>query len=373
MDVQDSRRFRLGYHPALDGIRGVSILAVMVYHSGLIPGGFLGVDVFFVLSGFLITRLLVNEFDATGRVSFRGFFTRRALRLLPALAPVVVVAGAAMLASDPTRRTVLFLLSVVFYAANWAMLNGLPSSMLGHAWSLSFEEQFYVLWPPLLLLLLRTIRRRGLLLALIAGAAGLAIVYRFAIMATPSGMRRLYLGLDAHADPVLIGCATAILCALASFRRTPRAVLAWDRLGALGGLVLVVAFLRARFPIDYVVWSASTIAALASVPVIVAAVLPSSRCAALLARDPLRWIGQRSYALYLWHYPVFYLAGTLVRPGQPIDPLTALAAWGVTAGVAAASYRYIEKPALALKGTLATTRRRRAAEAVVENRVAGGG
>jgi peptidoglycan/LPS O-acetylase OafA/YrhL len=344
---------RLGYHPALDGVRAVSILAVMAYHTGWIRGGFLGVDVFFVLSGFLITSLLLGEFDATGDVSFRAFYARRALRLLPALAPVVLVAGAAMLAWDPSRRTALFLLSVVFYVANWSMLHGLRASLLGHTWSLSFEEQFYALWPPLLLLMLRTIRRRGVLLAVLVGAAALAVVYRFAIMPTPWGMRRLYLALDAHADPVLIGCAAALLFASPWLGRTSRAARGWDALAGLGALVLAAAFLLARFPEDYARWSASTLAALGAVPLIIAGALPSSRCARLLGREPLGWIGRRSYALYLWHYPVFYLADGPLAPGRTLEPLAALLGWALTFALAAASFRYIERPALALKAAFA--------------------
>lgn len=344
-----SAQFRLEYHPALDGVRGVSIIAVIAYHTGLITGGFLGVDVFFVLSGFLITSLLVNEFDMTGRVSFRAFYKRRALRLLPALVPVVVVAGIAMLAWDLTQRTVLFLLSVVFYVANWSMVYGLRSSMLGHTWSLSFEEQFYLLWPPILLLLLRGIRRRGMLLSMVTGAACLAVIYRFVIMSTPSGMRRLYLGLDAHADPILIGCAAAIFCASPFFGRTRRAVLWWDALGVVGALVLAAAFLLARFPVHYVLWSMSTVVGVASAFVIIAGVLPASRCASIFGRESLCWVGKRSYGLYLWHFPVLYLAGGPLAPGVTLNPVAALVGCAITCVLAALSFRYIETPALALR------------------------
>src|SRR3989441_12466628 len=120
---------RLGYHPALDGIRAISILAVMLYHSGLIHGGFLGVDVFFTLSGFLITTLLIEEHAAAGRIALRDFYCRRALRLLPALVPVVIVSGVAMIATAGPDRVVgmsLFVLAVIFYVANWAAILGKP-------------------------------------------------------------------------------------------------------------------------------------------------------------------------------------------------------------------------------------------------------
>jgi len=347
-----SHAFTLGYRPALDGLRAVSILAVLLYHTGLISGGFLGVDVFFALSGFLITSLLLEEYSATARVSFRAFYVRRALRLLPALAPLVVIVGGAMIARDPGWRTVGFVLSVVFYGANWAMVFGLPQGLLGHAWSLAIEEQFYILWPPLLWLLLRVVRRRSLLLLLMTSVVALAVAHRFALQTTREGMARIYVGLDAHADPVLIGCTIAIFCASSFFRRSLRAVVVWHGLGVLGGVALLALLVRARFPVDYVYAGVSTFAALASVLVIAATLVPSSPCAAVLRCPPLPWIGRRSYGLYLWHYPVFYLAGPLWRPGVA-TPETALLAWAVTFALAVASFRYIEQPALNLKARLA--------------------
>jgi peptidoglycan/LPS O-acetylase OafA/YrhL len=350
--LSERRSFRLGYRPALDGFRGVSIVAVMLYHTGIMSGGFLGVDMFFVLSGFLITSLLLEELAATGRVSFRSFYVRRALRLLPALAPVVAIAGGAMIAWNPSLGTVGFVLSVIFYTANWAIVYGLPPGLLAHTWSLAIEEQFYVIWPPLLLILVRVIRRRWVLLLVVLSAAGLAVAHRFTIMHTPAGMARIYVGLDAHADPVLIGCALGIFCASRLFRRTRRAVVLWNVLGVLAGLALLALLVRARFPIDYVLASAGTWAAAASALVIVSALLPSSSCGDLLGCAPLTWLGRRSYALYLWHYPVFYVAGPLWKPEA--HPTAALLAWVVTVALAAASFRYIEQPVLELKTSLAT-------------------
>jgi len=357
---QQSATFRLGYRPALDGLRGVAVLAVLLFHTppigstagNQLPGGFLGVDVFFVLSGFLITSLLLEECAATGGVSFRGFYVRRALRLLPALAPVVVVAGAAMIASDVSWRTVGFVLAVILYVANWAIVCGLPQGLLGHTWSLAIEEQFYLLWPPLLLILLRWTRRRGTLLIIVAAAAGLAVAYRFAIMMSATGMARIYVGLDAHADPLLIGCALAIFCSSSYFRRRSRAaIVAWNLLGVVGGACLLVLLIRARFPVDYVLSSVSTWAAIATAAVIVSVLLPASPCEALLRMPLLVWIGRRSYALYLWHLPVFYLAGPLWRPGAEALEVKALA-WAVCFALAAGSFVYLEQPALRLKHRL---------------------
>jgi len=272
--LSERRSFRLGYRPALDGFRGVSILAVMLYNTGILTGGFLGVDMFFVLSGFLITSLLLDELASTGHVSFRAFYVRRALRLLPALAPLVVIAGGAMIVWDPSLGTVGFVLSVIFYTANWAIVYGLPQGLLGHAWSLAIEEQFYAIWPPLLLLLVRMVRRRWALLLIVVAAVGLAVAYRFTIMSTPTRMARIYVGLDAHADPVLVGCALGIFCASQLFRRTRRAVVVWNVLGVLAGLALLGLLVRAHFPVDYVLASVSPWAAVTSAGGIVAARLP---------------------------------------------------------------------------------------------------
>ena len=351
---------RLGYHPALDGIRAISILAVMLYHSGLIHGGFLGVDVFFTLSGFLITTLLIEEHAAAGRIALRDFYCRRALRLLPALVPVVIVSGVAMIATAGPDRVVsmsLFVLAVIFYVANWAAIAGLPQGMLGHAWSLSIEEQFYLVWPPVLALLLRRVRARWLLVAGLLLAALGSILLRYHLAVSGATGRRFYLGTDAHADPILIGCATACLVSWGYIRgggdpsasTRPR----WQA-APLAAAVLVAVLVMARLPDDYARRGASTIVAVAAGILIVDVLRPGSRLAPFLAWSPLVWIGKRSYALYLWHLPVFFLAGALWASGiLEYLPSRIVPAWVITFAMAAASYRWIEAPALRLKSRFA--------------------
>ena len=153
--------FRLGYRPELDGLRGLAVLAVMAYHCDLrriVPGGFLGVDLFFVLSGFLITALLMREHQQTGRIHLPRFYLRRALRLLPALFVMLAVCCVwAALRTKPDRAAVIYqaALLTACHAANGAACWSVPMDLLSHAWSLSLEEQFYVAWPVLLVLLLR--------------------------------------------------------------------------------------------------------------------------------------------------------------------------------------------------------------------------
>ena len=353
---------RLGYHPALDGIRAISILAVMLYHSGLlIHGGFLGVDVFFTLSGFLITTLLIEEHAGTGRIGLRDFYCRRALRLLPALVPVVIVSGIAMIVTAGPARVVgmsLFVLAVIFYVANWAAIAGLPQGMLGHAWSLSIEEQFYLAWPPVLAVLLRRVRARWLLVAGLALATLGSIIFRYHLAASGATGRRFFLGTDAHADPILIGCATAC-CVSWGFLRgsrdpSPSTRRRWQVAALAAAAVLVAVLVVARLPDDYARRGASTIVAVAAGILIVDVLQPGSRLAPVLAWSPLVWIGKRSYALYLWHFPVFFLAGALWASGLlEYLPSRILPAWLVTFALAAASYRWIEAPALRLKSRFA--------------------
>ncbi|PYM70742.1 MAG: hypothetical protein DME10_18825 [Candidatus Rokuibacteriota bacterium] len=325
---------RLGYHPALDGIRAISILAVMLYHSGLIHGGFLGVDVFFTLSGFLITTLLIEEHAAAERVALRDFYCRRALRLLPALVPVVIVSGVAMIATAG------------------------PARVGGMSLFVSIEEQFYLVWPPVLALLLRRVRARWLLVAGLLLAALGSILLRYHLAVSGATGRRFYLGTDAHADPILIGCATACLVSWGYIRggSDPSASTRWRWQAAAlaAGAVLVAVLVMARLPDDYARRGASTIVAVAAAILIVDVLRPGSRLVPLLAWSPLVWIGKRSYALYLWHLPVFFLAGALWASGiLEYLPSRIVPAWVITFAMAAASYRWIEAPALRLKSRFA--------------------
>ena len=214
------------YQPALDGVRALAVTAVLVFHAGVaaLPGGFLGVDAFFVLSGFLITSLLLGEYRRDGRIRLGGFWLRRARRLLPALlllVAFVAIAFRGVLTTLDLRLLRDDALAALGYVANWRMIyrgddyftQTAAPSPLQHTWSLGIEEQFYVLWPLIVVVVLWVgARSRRLLFWLcVAGAAASAVAC--AVLYDPFDVNRAYFGTDARAQALLIGCALAALLA----------------------------------------------------------------------------------------------------------------------------------------------------------------
>jgi peptidoglycan/LPS O-acetylase OafA/YrhL len=357
----------LAYQPALDGVRAVAVLAVLLFHGGVafLPGGFLGVDAFFVLSGFLITSLLLAERAKHGRIRLGAFWGRRARRLLPALLVLlVVVALVARVVLPPFELTALRWdeLAALGYAANWRMIyrggdyftqTSAPSAMQ-HTWSLGIEEQFYLLWPLIVVIVL-AISKKGLLAIAVGGAAASAVV-----AAATDDVNRAYFGTDTRAQALLIGCAAAILLANAAQAARPvvtsavairlAAVAARQRqrrrLGvaaALGAATFAVLLSTANGEDRWLYHGGLTVAALAVAAVIVHAVAsPTSPTARALAFAPLVWLGRISYGVYLWHWPLFQFVNA-DRTGLTGPALLAVRI-GLTFAVAAASYVLVERP-----------------------------
>ncbi len=339
---------RLGYRPELDGVRGVAILLVMLVHLHEWPrGGFLGVDVFFTLSGFLITTLLLEEWQARGMISLRHFYARRALRLFPAVVVLLVAYGAFALASGgPYLGT--RLAGVAYgatYSANWPQAFGLPfpEQEIGFLWTLAIEEQYYLLWPGLLLLGLGVARLspRGLLPAI--SCLVLAVWVWRAVLAEAGEGRRVYFGTDTRLDQILLGAALA-----AWFVRRPASAKgSWAlRLAGWAG----VAYLAWRlFDSIYFRWWYPTVGiasiGLASVAVLGCVVTRSSPTLGwVLRRRSLRWVGALSYSLYLWHVPAIRAVDRTVLADVTLVKI--LAGVALSFLLAAASYRFVEQPFL---------------------------
>lgn len=350
----------------IDGLRALAVLGVMVFHADWLhaQGGFFGVDLFFVISGFLITRLLLAELERSGTISFRGFYLRRARRILPAM--FLVIAGAALaavvLAPDALPSLRVDALASALFVVNWHFIFQQLSyfeyigrqPLLQHLWSLAIEEQFYLLWPLIVLALASRGGRR--LLGLVAVALAAASAVWMGVLAERLGfpesmdIGRVYFGTDTHAMGLLAGAALAAAApgisawAHASVvegggvRRTGTLL----GIAGLAGTLFLFSQVSENHPWLYP-W-AFVASALFSMAAIVACLMPGP-FGALLDAQPLRWIGERSYGIYLWHWPVFMLT----RPGVDIalgqGPAFALRCT-LTFALAAASYRFIEAPIL---------------------------
>jgi peptidoglycan/LPS O-acetylase OafA/YrhL len=341
--------------PGLDGIRALAVLAVLAFHEqfAAFPGGFLGVDVFFVLSGYLITDLLVAQWNRRGRLDLRGFWTRRARRLLPALAVMLVSVTAAVAVIEPGQLGALrpALIAAVTYSSNWwqaaqhqSYFAGFgPPPPLQHLWSLAIEEQFYLVWPLILVAVLLTSQSRRLRagfawLGAVASAVAMAVIY--VPGADPS---RVYYGTDTHASALLIGSALALTWPLQQLRSASRDNVVRADVAGLAGIA-VLAWAMGHFSgSDPALYPAGLfLAALAAGGLVLAAATPGS-VSAMLGWNPLRWLGIRSYGIYLWHWPVIALAAAVAGPGSSgVGIWLAETAAAIT--LAAASWRWIEEP-----------------------------
>lgn len=343
--------FHLGYRRSLDGLRAISIILVLLDHGKIVPEmfGFIGVNTFFVLSGFLITTLLMAEWKERGTIDLGYFYLRRMLRLYPALLAMLLAFGiyAWLTNSGKSLATDLHeILWALFYLTNLVKIFGAdPGFNLGHTWSLGVEEQFYLIWPVLLLFLLPRNSRGSLACWIFLGVV-LSVSLRFYLLAaslTPAvDPDRMVYGLDTRADSLLMGCLAAVLVSSGFLTQLPdrklvSGLLAW---GLLLGL-LSLGFCR-RTPVFICGgWLLASALAAALIMQLVAAVRTPLHY--LLENPVMVYIGQISYGLYLWHVPIL---GALKRYDLPWQNLKYLA---FVFPVVLASYYFIEKPCLQLK------------------------
>ncbi len=364
--------FRLGHRPVLDGLRGIALLAVFFFHSPLAPyvrGGFLGVDLFFVLSGFLITTLLLQEQADRGTISLKNFYLRRVLRLLPALVALLIVScvfAHYLLPAAHARSINQAALLTFCYGANWHWLVRVDLNILSHAWSLSLEEQFYLLWPiALVVMLRRRLSRRQMLAVMvlgILGAAGLrAGLYR---LLRPSPYASVVTAncLFTRADALLAGCVVGML---ACWNKLPRSVQARRLLNGVAlvsAVALVVVWVRTAYESTYLYYGGSTLIAVGMAVCIAALVTAPSRLVTRLLSTPaLVWTGRLSYGLYLWHFPMWTFVTRLTFKFMPdVNTHGQTPYWPfqivMTFVLAVVSYYCVEQPFLRLKDRLAQPR-----------------
>ena len=348
--------------PALDGVRALAVCAVIAYHLGLgwAPGGLLGVGVFFTLSGYLITDLLLAQWDG-GRRRLADFWARRARRLLPALYLMLIGVSVWVAVGFPARLTEVRgqVISALLYVNNWWQISQHvsyfqqfgPPSPLNHLWSLAVEEQFYVVWPGLLLIGVWTVRERrrpikarprlaGVTLALAAvSAIEMAILYHPSV--DPS---RVYDGSDTRAFGLLFGAALAMMWPSRALTGRVTAGARWiiDGLGAVGLTAIFVLVWRTNQYSPFLYHGGLVLLSVATVLVVAAGAHPASRLAPVLGWGPLRWVGVRSYGIYLWHQPIIVLSTP--ASSHAVAPLRAVAQVAASVLMAALSWRFLEEP-----------------------------
>ena len=353
---------RLSYLPTLDGLRGAAVAVVVAFHAHWLTGGYLGVDLFFVLSGFLITRLLLNEYRDAARIDLVAFWMRRARRLLPALIVVTLFAAVVERArgtlDGPTggRRDVIGALT---YSSNWLRMSAEAGywrqfarpALLDHIWSLAIEEQFYVVWPLLLVCLLRFVRSDlGRVLILGLASCGLGL-WALRVFSVTSDANRVYMGTDTRAVALLLGATVAAI----AHRRSSESGSTVLRAAAVPAL-LTLAFMLVRMRGDSLVTyeGGLLLCSLAGAIVVAAGALDRPPIVfRVFTAAPLRWLGLRSYGIYLWHWPIMVGLRVASRPGSA--SWRRLAAVAITLVVAEISYRFIEQP-IRQRGLLALGR-----------------
>ena len=348
------------YIHSVDGLRAVAVLAVLLYHLGIdwIPGGFLGVDLFFVIYGYVITGLILDSIARSGTLDLRAFYLSRIRRLLPALIAMIVFTTLfiGVYAPETVRRFISDIPYVLTGSMNWALVArqqdyfesiGRPP-LLQHTWSLAVEAQFYLIWPLVLLFILKYFGKKNIPYAAlgIALASGIALfAYSVRIDTQESAISHVYFGTDTHSIGLFLGSALAVSWQPQNLTRdiTKRAQDFVDLIGVVGflGLLSTFLFINESDPTLYRI--AFPLSALFGCATLISVVHPASRFAPILSTRPLIWIGERSYGIYLWHWIVFQLTRPsidLVGDDWALYALRVL----IVFALADISLRYIEIP-----------------------------
>jgi peptidoglycan/LPS O-acetylase OafA/YrhL len=348
---------RLPYMPGIDALRGIAVLAVFLYHAnvGWLPGGFLGVDVFFVISGYLITSLLLSEYRNRGHIDVIQFWLRRARRLLPAVGVMIAVTllVAAIFIPEDIGDLRGDAVASLFYVNNWHLILSDQSyfeqfqrpSLFRHLWTLSVEEQFYLLWPLAFAAGMTLLGRTKMILGVVAGALLSTLLMALLYHAGSDPVRAFY-GTDTRAAPLLVGVFLAYVWNPSSLGTTAGrwAPVALDVVGAFALLMVILNFTGVH-DFDSGLYNNGGFLLLAVWTGLLVAVLahPAARLGPLLATPPMLWVGLRSYSIYLWHWPVV----TLTRAHQDVPiggPILTILQFAVVAVIADLSFRYVEEP-----------------------------
>lgn len=346
------------YMAGIDGLRALAVFAVILYHINYnwAPGGLLGVGIFFVLSGYLITDLLIAQWSRNQRLDMKDFWLRRARRLLPALLLllVVVVAWVNWFKPDHLPSMKGDVPAAVLYVSNWWLIfqdvsyfeKFGPPSPFGHLWSLAVEEQFYLFWPLLLALGLRYMKRRGPLVVITLLAAAISAVAMAWMYEPGLDPSRVYYGTDTRVFALLIGAALAMVWPSRKLSATisRRARLSIDLAGGAGLVIMLLAIWKTNQYDEFLYRGGLVLLSVVSAFVVAALAHPASTLAKWMGCKPLKWLGVRSYGIYLWHYPVI----VLTNPGPEHTDAYAIprAILQVLACIvlAALSWKYIEEP-----------------------------
>ncbi|MCX8560346.1 acyltransferase [Mycolicibacterium mucogenicum] len=349
----DPSRYPLGYNPGLDGLRGTATLCVLAAHLSptWCPGAFLYMDMFFVMSAYLITSLLLKRWAKNGNVGFGTFYARRVLRLFPANYAMIgcFVVAAYLILDDDFIWHVIEAAAAATYVSNWTRAFEAPiPGFLSHTWSLAVEEQFYLIWPVLLTLLLKAIGLRIRLVVLLAVLALGSAGWRSWLTFHGASMERLYNGTDVRADALLIGCALGIALAMPKIRNNPTL----QRTAKILAAPSLIALLVGGFTMDQhnlaMYAGISLFFTLASACLITALVLPEQTIAHQAFRSPpLVFLGRICYGLYIWHFPIFMFIMFGFGITHPV--VAGLIGVPLTFAAAILSWRFIESPFLKAK------------------------
>jgi len=349
------------YIPAIDGLRALAVIAVMFYHLGFtwIPGGFLGVDLFFVISGYVITRLLLDSIAQSGGLDLKGFYIARARRLLPALVFTLLTTTIAIgiWAPDTIKRLMTDMPFALSGTMNWWLVGhhqdyfesiGRPP-LLQHTWSLAVEAQFYLVWPLILYFILKRLGKNRIPFAAlsIAAASGVALLFVSLSLDSSSASKvsHIYFGTDTHSIGLFLGAALAVSWIPQNFTDslTKKAQDFIDGVGLFGFVGILASFLLIDETKPALYKIAFPLAGIFGAAIIMSVVHPASRFAKILEHPVLIWIGERSYAIYLWHWIIFQVTRPSVDLAGKMWALYALRILIVLA-LADISLRYIELP-----------------------------